>query len=142
MKNDLTRYIGIPYTFNFDLNTLRNRNTITSINCAGLVKLFYLEHNYKQTCDDGKTWNISKNSHYLMRLLKYLNSNFKFTSKIEDLEYGDIVCLLTGTHLGIYVGNGNILTIEKEHIENVSKTIIYSKKDWINIFKFGFKHNL
>lgn len=131
MKN-LDNYIGINYTF-------KNSPKNNSYNCLGLIKKFYLDNNWNIYFDDGKDWPINSNTSYLYRLLEYLKKNFIQIKNISGLEYGDIVCLKTGVHTAIYLGDYKILCMEFEAIDNVSKSRIYEKDEWIDKFKYGFK---
>ena len=105
----------------------------------GLVQKFYKDHNYKIKFDDGQPWPTDPNESFIFRLLKYLRKNLMQVSTINNLEYGDIVCLKSGGHLGIYLGDYKILCMEFEAIDNVSKSRIYEKDEWIDKFKYGFK---
>lgn len=139
MNKDLEKYIG--YIYKFDLTNLPN-NGKSYTNCLQLAKQFYKDHGYKQTFDDGKPWLTDKKAYYIPRIIRYLKSNFKEVNSIEDLEYGDIICLTPGGRIAVYLGNNEILTIEKNFYENKSKSLIYSKGEWEKDFKFGFKRNI
>lgn len=131
MEN-INKYIGLNFTF-------KNTPKMNLYNCIGLVEKFYKDHNYSINFNDGKPWCTNRKEHYLNRLLKWLRTNFKETKNIEELEYGDIVCLKTGAHTAIYLGDYKILCMEFEAIDNVSKSRIYEKDEWIDKFKYGFK---
>ncbi len=130
--SDVNKYIGLNFTFKQTPET-------NSYNCLGLVEKFYKDHNYGIKFNDGKPWCTNRKEHYLNRLLKWLRMSFKGTKNIEELEYGDIVCLKTGAHTAIYLGDYKILCMEFEAIDNVSKSRIYEKDEWIDKFKYGFK---
>jgi|GEM_PF-6475168 len=130
--NKLSKYIGLIFTF-------KNSPESNTYNCLGLVQKFYQDHNYKINFDDQKEWPNNENEFYLARLIRYLRFNFYQTIDINKLEFGDIVCLKTGAHTAIYLGDYKILCMEFEAIDNVSKSRIYEKDEWIDKFKYGFK---
>lgn len=131
--NNIDKYLNLNFTF-------KNSPFTKSYNCLGLIEKFYQDHNYNIKFEDGKPWqNLEKHSIYLPRLIRFLKSRFNQTYNIDDLEYGDIVCLKTGAHTGIYLGKYKILCMEFEAIDNVSKSRIYEKDEWIDKFKYGFK---
>ena len=45
MATDVNKYIGIPHYF--------NTSSFRKCDCLGLIKLFYREHGWPQTFDDG-----------------------------------------------------------------------------------------
>lgn len=130
--NNIDKYLNLNFTF-------KNSPFTKSYNCLGLVEKFYQDHNYNINFNDGTDWCTNRFEHYLPRLIKFLKSNFNQTNNIKNLEYGDIVCLKTGGHVAIYLGDYKILCMEFEAIDNVSKSRIYEKDEWIDKFKYGFK---
>ena len=121
MEN-LDKYIGIKFKIFPKYSDTEKYN-----NCIGLVKMFYNDHNYKQTFDDGEPWytfNIKNNP--IKRIYSYFRNNFKKVKSIDELEFGDIVFLYVGLNLGIYLGDNKILTFEKEYKNEVSETKIFT----------------
>ena len=104
-KQDLTRFVGLPYKF---LGT-----DFTGVDCIGLCQLFFNEHGYPIEIRDGrpikKDWYLTEP----YRLARWLVKHFNKIEKMEDMQYGDIVLFeINGeSHTSIYIDNGKVLTI-------------------------------
>ena len=71
----------------------------------------------------------------MINLNKYINLTFTFKNQPEKNTYN---CL--GLVQKFYKDhNYKILCMEFEAIDNVSKSRIYEKDEWIDKFKYGFK---
>lgn len=130
MEN-LDKYIGLNYRFDLSNN---------SYNCLSLAKEFYKDHKYSQTFDDGEPWPTIDSANHVNRLLKYLDNNMTKADSIDQLEFGDLVIIRPGYRVGVYVGDGNLLTISSEFKDDVSKSIIYPLDYWKDNFRIGYKH--
>lgn len=132
---DLSKYIGLTYRFNM------NTRSGGYCNCLTLVKQFYNDKGYPETWDDGKPLPTSGAEPYEKRLYLYLLQNFIKEDNPENLEYGDIVLIKAGssTNIGVYVGEGNVLTVEKPTIEGKAKSIVYRERLWKPYVKTCFK---
>lgn len=131
---DINKFIGIPHYFGQD--------TFQGCDCLGLCRLFYKEHNWKQTFDDGKPITKDWQKHNgLMRLLKYFRKNFTPTTNIDDLHFGDIVLFkIAGDyHFGIYLEYGKVLGMEVPVKYGESISSIFHKRFWIKGFVYGFQ---
>lgn len=104
-KQNLTRFIGIPYKF---LGT-----DFKGADCIGLCQLFFYEHGIKLEWRDGKDipkdWYVKEP----YRLARWLLKHFTRINNVDDMEYGDVVLFtINGEgHTGIYIGNHKVLTI-------------------------------
>ena len=135
MKNT-NKFIGIPYAF--------NKSSFDSADCLGLCKLFYREHNWSETFDDGKeiTQEWYKKEPY--RLLRYLVKNFDKTKDINKLSYGDIIYFNVDSegHIGIYIGYGKFISTypgnPKSPFPQINKSFIDRIQNWIPFFVCGF----
>ena len=128
----INKFVGIKHKF--------NGRDFEGADCIGLCQLFYREHGYKQTWDDGapipSDW-----QKYKYRLLLYLEKNFKATGDPSLLKYGDILLFdIDGDyHLGIYLEYGRILAMQVPCLEGVSQSTIYPKSIWLPLFVRGYK---
>ena len=128
----INKFVGIKHKFNG-----RDRD---GIDCLGLCQLFYREHGYEQTWDDGSPippdW-----QKYKYRLLLYLRKHFSKTEDATALEYGDVLLFNIDRdyHLGIYLEYGRILAMQVPCLEGVSQSTIYPKSWWQQSFVVGFK---
>lgn len=131
---DLHKYIGLKYIFD-------SENSIDTVNCLTLIKRFYKDNGFKETFDDGKPYPHYAYEGYKNRLLLYLIFHFDKEDNIDKLEYGDIVLLKTNhdINIGVYVDNGQVLTIEIPTIQGESKSVIYDKEFWKPLVKTYFK---
>lgn len=147
MEEDLTKYEGITYKFYVpptETFAAGAANTTNYCNCLTLARMFYKDHGYQETWDDGKPLPQSAAEPYKNRLILYLSLNFVKENDPEKLEYGDVALIKTGldNNIGIYVGNGNMLTIERPTIEGKSKSVIYRERLWKPYFRKGFKRKI
>lgn len=131
MEN-LNKYIGLNFKF-------KNSPETNSYNCIGFIEKFYKDHNYNIKFNDKQPWCENRNQRWVHRILRWLKYNFIQTYEINDLEFGDIIYLKPSGHTAIYLGDYKILCMEFEAIDNVSKSRIYEKDEWIDKFKYGFK---
>lgn len=135
MRENLNKYIGKIHKY---------QGTGDYCDCLNLVQQFYIDHHYKQDFNDGKprpaTYDEYKHN-CPTRMIRYLVNNFKKTTKIEDLQYGDVVLTDIGgdAHLGVYVEDDKVLAMEIPVIEGTSKSTIYKGRYWKPYFKAGFK---
>lgn len=129
---DINHLVGLKHKF--------NGRDYNGVDCIGLCQLFYRQHGYKQTWDDGKIiphdW-----QKYKFRLLLYLRKHFTKVDDPNALEYGDALLFdVDGDyHLGIYLEYGKILAMQVPCLEGVSQSTIYPKKWWQPFFVVGFK---
>ena len=129
MEN-LDKYIGLNYRFDLSNN---------SYNCLSLAKEFYKDHGYINI-DDGKSWPTDYKTRYATRMMNWFNNNMTKVDSIDQLEFGDLVIIRPGYRVGVYVGNGNLLTISSEFKDDISKSIIYPLDYWKDNFRIGYKH--
>lgn len=129
------KFIGIPHKF--------NGNDYDGCDCIGLVRLFYKENEWGlDFWDNGEPVTL-ENYHSLdswTRLLRYLKKHFKETKNIDELEYGAVVMfnINSDLHLGVYIGNGDMLSMQIPSIEGRTRSTIYRKKIWKHVFRRGF----
>lgn len=129
IKQDLTKFIGIPYEF---LGT-----DFTGVDCIGLCQLFYFQHGIPLIFRDGrpitKDWYLTEP----YRLAKWLVHNFERIENQDYLEYGDVVLFeINGEgHTGIYIGNAKVLTI----LEVFKKSMIVHLKKENILYRSGFR---
>ncbi|BAL85091.1 hypothetical protein SELR_pSRC300180 (plasmid) [Selenomonas ruminantium subsp. lactilytica TAM6421] len=134
---DIGKYIGITHKYagaDFD-----------KCDCFGLVQLFYKEHGWSQSFDDGKPYPTEDEyaqPKYWRRLYEYLLRNFTEVD-YKDLSFGDVVVFeINGCiHLGIYLEYGKLLAMEVPAVEGESKSTIYHRGMWTQCFKYGFRRN-
>jgi len=128
---NVTKYIGIPYKYGED--------GYGGTDCLGLCRLFYQEHQWKQTFRDGKPQGTLEDKGQGFRLARYLTKHF---TRIEqkDLQYGDILIfnVLGDPHLGIYIENGDILAMQVPCNE-MSRSMIYHKRFWQRAFVGAYR---
>lgn len=136
MEN-LNKYLGIKFRF----HSKEKSNEYS--NCLELAKRFYKDHGYLENLDDGYPDVKNRNEMYIKRMLKYLIRNFKRVESIDELEFGDIILLYTGAHIGIYLGDNKILAFEKECKENISVSRIFTVDEiGKNNIRFCYKRKI
>lgn len=128
----INQYIGISYKF---LGESKD-----GIDCLGLLRLYYKDNGWNERFTDGKP--IEQHWYKLApcRFLMYLGKRFDITRDTNDLSIGDIVYLrISGEgHTAIYIGYGQIMTLQYPVNEN-SKVTIYRRSHWLPVFICGFK---
>ena len=131
----LNRYVGIPHYF--------GESSFQKCDCIGLCRLFYREHGWKDTFwDNGK--DITKGNFSSMstwnRLYRYCLKNMIQIS-YDKLSFGDFVIFkIDGDlHTGIYVGYGNLLSMQIPTVYGESESTIYHRKWWTRFFKYAFR---
>lgn len=134
---DTDKYIGIPHVFLGD--------TKEGCDCLGLIRLYYKEHGWKEDfTDDGEevTEENYNTSPVWRRILRYFHEHFNETKNIEELKEGAVVLFLIDGdyHLGIYAGNGYLLSMEVPVRYGKSRSMLYHKRYWKQFFKRGFNH--
>ena len=129
---DINKFVGIKHKF--------NGRDFDGADCIGLCQLFYREHGYNQTWDDGKPIPADWQK-YKYRLLLYLRKHFERTDDKNALAYGDILLFdVDGDyHLGIFLEYGRILAMQVPCLEGVSQSTVYPKNWWEPFFVVGFK---
>lgn len=129
---NINKFVGLKHKF--------NGRDYDGVDCIGLCQIFYREHGYKQTWDDGEPippdW-----QKYKYRLLLYLRKHFAKAQTVGELEYGDVLLFnVDGDyHLGIYLEYGRILAMQVPCLEGVSQSTIYPRPWWEPFFVCGFK---
>lgn len=134
---DIGKFIGITHGYggaDFD-----------KCDCFGLVQLFYKEHGWPQTFDDGQPYpkeDEYAKPKYWRRLYEYLLQNFTQVD-YKALSFGDVVVFeINGCiHLGIYLEYGKLLAMEVPTVEGESTSTIYHRNMWTQCFKYGFRRN-
>ena len=98
------KYREIPYLFNGE--------TTEGADCAGLAKMFYIDHGWTDVCDYPKPQEKQWYVHDRYYMERYLLKHFDKTRDIDALEFGDLaVVRINGeTHLFIYLGYDRVLT--------------------------------
>lgn len=134
-RKQIEKYIGIPHKFNGD--------TFEGCDCIGLVRLIYKTEGWNLPLWDGKQPITQENYSSLeswKRLLFYLRQRMTETKNIEKLEPGAVVMfnINHGLHLGVYIGNGDMLAMQVPCIEGRTRSTIYRKKIWKQAFRRGF----
>lgn len=135
---DLSKYIGKIHKY---------QGTGIYCDCLNLVTQFYHDHGYQQDFDDGKPRPDTYEEYISTqrtRMIRYLLKNFKQTRNIQDLEYGDVVLTVIGgdPHIGVYVGDDKVLSMQIPVIEGKSESTIYKGRYWKPYFRSGFKRNI
>lgn len=131
---DVGQYIGIPHYF--------NQSTFEGCDCLGLCRLFYSQHKWEQTFDDGKPitkdWQKKDGA---IRLFRYFKKHFKETTDINELTFGDIVVFKVNGdyHFGIFLEYGKVLAMEVPVVYGKSTSSIFHKRFWLAGFVYGFK---
>ena len=132
---DIGKFIGIKHGF--------AGNDFDKCDCFGLVQLFYKEHGWPQTFNDGKPY-PSEDEYaqpkFWRRLYEYLLRHFDEVD-YKSLSYGDVVVFkINGCiHLGIYLEYGKVLAMEVPTIEGKSTSTIYHRHIWTQCFEHGFR---
>lgn len=133
---DISKYIGIPYEFNGD--------TTDGADCAGLVMLFYRNHNWKPTHYEKPTereWYKTQP----FKMERFLLRNYNKVTK-DNLSFGDIIlCKINGeSHALIYLWYGKVLTtfppsMPQWNSEKLpSKSMVLHREMWDSGFISGF----
>lgn len=124
------KYVGRTYRFDAKGD---------AVNCCSLAREFYSDHGWKQNWDDGIPW-PKRPAGYEGRLKSYMAKEFQ-SCGIDDLQYGDIVMLnqRAGGGIGVYVGEGRLLCLERPFRDGQSKTVIYPEKKWKPYAESGYK---
>lgn len=132
---DVSKFIGIKHEY--------AGNTFDSCDCFGLVQLFYREHGWPQTFEDGKDYPQEHEyafPKFWRRLYEYLLKNFTRVSR-EELSFGDVVVFEINRciHMGIYLEYGKLLAMEVPTVAGESESTIYHRNMWQPCFKYGFR---
>ena len=132
MEN-IDKYIGILHKF--------NGRDYDGCDCLGLCSLFYKEHGWEQTFDDGRLITKNWEKREPFRLARYLNGHFTRENNYEKLQFGDIILfdVLGDSHLGIYLEYGKVLAMQVPTIEGKTSSTIYHRDFWQKGFKAGYK---
>lgn len=130
MREELKKYTGLIYRFDGKGDT---------VNCCKLARIFYADHGWKEDWDDGKPWPKGPGG-YEDRLRTYMDGHFLACSE-EELEYGDVVMLdeRAGGGIGVYVGSGELLCLERPFRSGKSKTTVYEAPMWKPYVKAEWK---
>lgn len=132
MKENYSKYIGIPFVFNGD--------TFDGADCAGLVSLFYKEHGINIDYPKPKHKNWYEIDKFYMQ--RYLMENFIMSRDINDIKPFDILYyLINGEgHLGVALEYGRVLmTYPKINEFNGGASFIDRYKYWFGIRGVEFK---
>ncbi len=132
---DTKDYIGIPHVFLGESHE--------GCDCIGLARLFYKEHDWPEDIWDGGeevTEDNYNTSPVWRRLLKELRKDFDEVRSIDELKEGaTVLFLIDGDyHIGIYAGDGWMLTMEIPVRYGKSRSMLYHKRYWKMYFKRGF----
>lgn len=133
MATDVNKYIGIPHYF--------NTSSFEKCDCLGLIKLFYREHGWPQTFDDGLPIESEEDPSGWHRLIRYLNDNFNKVTDIASLQYGDVVIFSINecVHLGIYLEYGRMLAMQVPVCYGQTTSTIYRRQWWQGYFKAAYR---
>ena len=129
IKQDLTKFIGIPYEF---LGT-----DFTGVDCIGLCQLFYFQHGIPLIFRDGrpitKDWYLTEP----YRMVRWFLAYFQKIEDIVDLQYGDVVIFeINGeSHTGIYIDDFKVLTV----LELFKKSMIIRLRKQNILYRCGFR---
>jgi cell wall-associated NlpC family hydrolase len=129
IKQDLTKFVGIPYEF---LGT-----DFTGVDCIGLCQLFYFQHGIPLIFRDGrpitKDWYLTEP----YRMVRWFLAYFQKIEDIVDLQYGDVVIFeINGeSHTGIYIDDFKVLTV----LELFKKSMIIRLRKQNILYRCGFR---
>lgn len=133
MEN-INKYIGIPHYF--------GESSFNKCDCIGLCRLFYREHGWKDTFDDGKP---VKKEHFSdvgvwRRLYKYCLTKMDRV-EYDELDFGDFVIFqIEGDlHTGIYLGYGDLLSMQVPTVYGETISTVYHRSWWTPFFKYSFR---
>lgn len=133
MEN-INKYIGIPHYF--------GESSFDKCDCIGLCRLFYREHGWKDTFDDGKP--VTK-EHFSdvgvwRRLYKYCLTKMDRV-EYDELDFGDFVIFqIEGDlHTGIYLGYGDLLSMQVPTVYGETISTIYHRAWWTPFYKYSFR---
>lgn len=132
---DIKNLVGIPWKFN-------GRSTETGVDCIGILTVFYRDHQWQPTFDDGKPIDHDWFTKEKYRMLRYFVKHFDKTLEISSLEYGDIILFeMNGEHhIGIYLEYGKFLSTFPPKSELInSYSFIDRLRYWQSFFICGFK---
>ena len=132
---NIDKFIGIPHKF--------NESSFDGCDCLGLVRLYYREHGWPQTFDDGlpiteDNWETPEAWH---RLFRYLHSNFDEVNDPSELNPGAVVVFKIGDdmHLGILLDNyGRMLASQIPVVYGKTTSTIYKRSWWMQCYKRGY----
>ncbi|EEX70027.1 NlpC/P60 family protein [Mitsuokella multacida] len=133
MEN-VNKYIGIPHYF--------GESSFKKCDCIGLCRLFYRNHGWSHPIEDGKPVDKDHFSEPSVwrRLYKYclLNMTQVF---YDELSFGDFVIFkIDGDlHTGIYLGYGDLLSMQVPTVYGASTSTIYHRAWWTPFFKYAFR---
>lgn len=135
MEN-INEYIGIVHKF--------NGQNFGGCDCLGLCRLFYREHKWNPSWDDGKPITRDWEKKDPLRLARYLNRHFDMTRNPDKLSFGDILLfnVCGDAHLGIYLEYGDILAMQVPCVEGETTSTIYHRHYWEQGFKAGFRRRV
>jgi hypothetical protein len=137
MEN-IDKYIGIPYSF--------NESSFKAADCAGLVKLFYTEHNWQPNdypLPTERDWYVRQP----FAMERFLVKNFDRERDVNKLEFGDLVLtqINNETHLLIYLEYGDCLStfppkcVQWNGTELPDRSFIVHRDIWQKGYVSGFK---
>lgn len=119
---NLGKFIGIPHYY--------GRHGFDGADCAGLCRLFYEKHGYKETLDDGLPIGTAEDYKKTpLRMLRYLLKNL---DRVDEPQYGDIIVtkMFGELHVGIYTEYNRVIAMEIPVVIGKTRSTMYREEFW------------